>query len=248
MIFFGDRVDEFRVSNHWMCIKRCIEVVEDHVYFNSPLFFVVRWNHICEKYGMFFTTKEMEWKRLEAFARNRGHMHLRRLPCDVLYFISTDFLYTRDILNLVEAFAGRPFDWNDTKYFESVPSCLISSWIVAVSKTRMDDLVNLVSDDAFWFASAYSKTFMYVDWSPFSESPPHPLAAFKWRAAKPHAHIQTFPLHMLQSIQRAFVRGSGCVHVSLYTDCRRGRVQYRPLFTTHFDLVPQFALVLQRTG
>lgn len=183
----------------------------------------------------------MDWKRVEAFARHRGRLHLHNLPCDVLMIIAVEHLSPTDNLNLVAAFAGRPLNWYDKLYLQHVPECLRPVWIVNLCWLRMQDLIGLLSDEAFWLANVHTTLHAHVDWSPFCDRPFEPIAEYKWQSEKPHAKVKTFPDRIYRAINRVLGRQSGSLHVSLYANNPQGYIHTRSMFSTHFDVLPQCA-------
>lgn len=155
------------------------------------------------------------WARLERYARFRGHMSLQQLPCDVLRHV-VRFLERREVLHLAEAIVGRSFVWKDTRFAPSVPTWLRDAWAVCFAVERVHALISSATDDGLWFASAFSRSCVHVNWSPFSSGPESPVATFLWGPETPHLVVRLHNVEIERCVRRAIRLRSACVTGSLY--------------------------------
>ena len=57
---------------------------------------------------------------------------------------------------------------------------------------------------------------VFANWSPFSPSPPSPLAEYWWEP-EPRSRVVLHRARMLACVARAVRSGSGCVHLAVHS-------------------------------
>ena len=141
------------------------------------------------------------WCRLLKYARWRdARLPLHLLPEDVLYLIST-YLHPMDTMNLIEAvYDAEAFDLHQAL---KIPTELRASWMMHNAIAHVEQFVSRVRDACMFYATCHYSVVITMDWSPFCERGPSPIAEYYWTPTHPYANVVVFQQQIYEGLLRA---------------------------------------------
>ena len=186
----------------------------------------------------------MNWVVLERYAQwKQRKFPLLKLPEEILEYIGL-FLMRKDLLTLVQALGpGWTMSYECPRDTYLVPPSLRPRWLLYNVLQHMDEYINSISDECFFFATSCTQVQVFLDWSPFKSNDVVPVATFEWVAtSRPRAKRVVYDKELMKYVYNSAVQRIPYSQVSVYKVFRwsYGRVHMdsHPCFLGSVRLIP----------
>lgn len=154
------------------------------------------------------------------------------------------FLHGDDLSRLVEAMLGYAPSMRVRAQLMAVPAAVRSEWLTHHVLRAFRAFLNSVASVGLFHAREVMVVHAMVDWSPFADAPPLPVAEYAWHAsAEPRVVLHEPAIHkcLLRCVRRRLPQ----VHVALYAVLLwsgQSILCPTPLHRTSHDLFPHFCV------
>lgn len=123
------------------------------------------------------------WSRLERYARFKSKLAFHALPDEIISYIMSRFLTFDDVCRLLEAYVGRPLNFDIRQDVVLVPDEFRGTWIVHNMRARIVWHLHAMADTALYAIRHGGVAYAVADWSPFSPTEAVPIALYGWCVA-----------------------------------------------------------------
>lgn len=166
-------------------------------------------------------------------------MPLLRLPDDVLRVI-LDRLSSDDIFHVTAAFCGFRPSFNEQSHIHCIPMSVRWHWWMHSTVYNFRQLLHTTfADRALVHALFVPYVYVFVDWSPFSDTVPSPIAEYSW-VQGPRANVVIHNDRIVETVEHALHKGTCIVHCGMYKSSLRPamHITQEPIFLSHYMFAP----------
>lgn len=169
---------------------------------------------------MILTPADERWKRLEEYARFKCHkFRLHMLPLDLQVQI-VQYLTFSDLNHLLAAVLGFIPNLGRKDHVMMVPPLIRMHWFEQACLSHFVHHILQLSDHCHYLARDSTSAKLMLNWSPFSQQPPCPIAEFFWdRACPVRANTRFDTNDLMKTIRTSFQNKTPvvllCVHLHL---------------------------------
>lgn len=140
---------------------------------------------------------------------------------------------------------GRPPVLEERSHLLAIPMCVRPKWMLHVVMDRFNAFLHALASWGLFHARECMAVCAMLDWSPFSDAAPRPVAEYSWLHAPPR-HVVTLHESVIhECLVRKVRKRLPCVHVALHAVMRWHNHSFvcpKPLHRTEHVLYPHFCV------